>query len=147
MGHIVAVRDEINRSALQFIQIARLNRQCNALTLQFAQLIARIIASALHIAVKQHLVHKVHGANHIVRIAGIGVCEMTTVHHADLIFRVYGVGGLHGLRAGQKLMICSSHAHRFILGINAARNPRLCGHAVDLIKGQPQLYAALEVLK
>ena len=147
VGQVVAVGEEVHLAPQQFFGVPGLFGQRDALAFQLPALVGRVIAAALHVGVEQHLVHKVHGADGIRRFAAVGVGEVAAVHHAHAVFRVDGVGVLHGPGAGQELVVGGGHPHGLILRVDAGRHPGLGGHAVDLVESQPQPDPPLEVSK
>src|SRR5699024_12555697 len=63
-----------------------------------------IVATALNISVKKHLMHKLGCTNDVSRIGTRWICNMSVIHHTNLIYSAHIVSKLDCLGTCQKLV-------------------------------------------
>ena len=145
--HVVAERDKID-GRFQRLAVGIRDLKLNTVVAEKALHIARVGATALHVAKELPRAVFLQRLQYIFRLAGQRIHQAAQQHVTDSGIRDNLVAGLHGQRAGHQLVMDRLIHLPFTAGFRQAHagHRRVQGH-IDLVEGQPELYLLLVARK
>ena len=144
-GHVVGEADIVDNACFDQIKIAVFHLDIDTETLEFLQLVVRIVSLYLNIDVEFLLAHFFDRLHDIIRVACQRIYRCIGDHHADLVFRIDLVSAQNCFCGSDKNMVVCLIAYLRFNTVDTQLHPG--SQDVDLIECHPVAYSALEVGK